>query len=112
MFELTKAKMESRKAKRLAIVEIDKYINILSTSLPAISDVEQRRVIETEIKELVGIKEVYKRYTELPGWFSELISTALKICTLIVSVVACEKVTNAGTGDRIVTDAMRQMPKM
>ena len=110
MFELMKAKMEAKTAKREAIVAIDKYISALSMSLPQIEDAELRRATEDEITKLVAVKEVYKKNTELPKWASEVISTGLKVVTLIGSVVACEIITNRGTGDKIVTDAVKKLP--
>lgn len=109
-FELFKAKLEAKKAKKEAILAIDKYISALSISLPEIKDVESRKMIEDEITKLVGVKEIYKKNTEIPKWASELISTSLKVVTLIGSVVACEVITNKGTGDKIVTDAIKRLP--
>ncbi len=109
-FELVKAKLEAKRAKKEAILAIDKYISALSMSLPEIKDVELRRQTEDEISKLVAVKEVYKKNTELPKWASELISTSLKVATLAGSVVACEIVTNRGTGDKIVTDAIKRLP--
>lgn len=109
-FELFKAKLEAKKAKKEAILAIDKYISALSISLPEIKDVESRRMIEDEITKLVGVKEIYKKNTEIPKWASELISTSLKVVTLVGSVVACEVITNRGTGDKIVTDAIKRLP--
>lgn len=109
-FELMKAKLEAKKAKREAIVAIDKYISALSMSLPQIEDAELRRATEDEITKLVAVKEVYKKNTEIPKWASEVISTGLKVVTLIGSVVACEVITNRGTGDKIVTDAVKKLP--
>jgi hypothetical protein len=110
MMELFKAKLEAKNAKREAIVAIDKYINALSMQLPSIEDIDTRRQIEEEICKLVSVKEVYKKNTELPKWASELISTVLKLATLAGSVVACEVITNRGTGDKIVTDAIKRLP--
>lgn len=110
MFDLMKAKLEAKKAKREAIVAIDKYISALSMSLPQIEDAELRRATEDEITKLVAVKEVYKKNTEIPKWASEVISTGLKVVTLIGSVVACEVITNRGTGDKIVTDAVKKLP--
>ena len=110
MFELTKAKLEAKKAKKDAILAIDKYIGALSMSLPQIEDVELRKSTEDEIVKLVSLKEVYKKNTELPKWASEVISTGLKLVTLIGSVVACEVITNRGSGDKIVTDAIKKLP--
>lgn len=109
-FELFKAKLEAKRAKKEAILAIDKYISVLSMSLPEIKDVELRRQTEDEITKLVAVKEVYKKNTELPKWCSELISTSLKVATLAGSVVACEIITNRGTGDKIVTDAIKKLP--
>ena len=109
-FELFKAKLEAKRAKKEAILAIDKYISALSMSLPEIKDVELRRQTEDEITKLVAVKEVYKKNTELPKWASELISTSLKVATLAGSVVACEVITNRGTGDKIVTDAIKRLP--
>lgn len=109
-FELFKAKLEAKRAKKEAILAIDKYISALSMSLPEIKDVELRRQTEDEITKLVAVKEVYKKNTELPKWASELISTSLKVVTLAGSVVACEVITNRGTGDKIVTDAIKKLP--
>lgn len=110
MFELTKAKLEAKRAKKEAIIAIDKYINTLSASLPAIEDNTKRQEAIDTITKLVAVKEVYKKCTELPKWASEAISTALKILTLVAGTVACEVVTNRGTGDRIVTDAFKRVP--
>lgn len=109
-FELFKAKLEAKKAKKEAILAIDKYISALSMSLPEIKDEELRRQAEDEIMKLVSVKEVYKKNTEIPKWASELISTGLKVATLAGSVVACEIITNKGTGDKIVTDAIKKLP--
>ena len=109
-FELFKAKLEAKRAKKEAILAIDKYISVLSMSLPEIKDEEERRQKEDEIMKLVSVKEVYKKNTELPKWASELISTSLKVVTLAGSVVACEVITNRGTGDKIVTDAIKKLP--
>lgn len=109
-FELFKAKLEAKRAKKEAILAIDRYISVLSMSLPEIKDVEERQKKEDEIMKLVSVKEVYKKNTELPKWASELISTSLKVVTLAGSVVACEVITNRGTGDKIVTDAIKKLP--
>ncbi len=111
-FELTKAKLEARKAKKEAILAIDKYINALSISLPTVQDTETRRQVEDEIARLVTVKECYKKNTELPKWASEAISTALKVLTLVGSVVACEVITNRGTGDKIITDGIKRLPSI
>ena len=109
-FELFKAKLEAKRAKKEAILAIDKYISVLSMSLPEIKDEEERQKKADEMMKLVSIKEVYKKNTELPKWASELISTSLKVATLAGSVVACEVITNRGTGDKIVTDAIKKLP--
>lgn len=109
-FELMKAKLEAKKARKEAIVAMDKYINALSMSLTTDMPAETKAEIENEISKLVSIKEVYKKNTELPKWASELISTGLKVVTLAGSVVACEVITNRGTGDKIVTDAIKRLP--
>lgn len=109
-FELFKAKMEAKRARREAIVAIDKYINVLSMSLPNIKEVEERKQIEDEITKLVAVKEVYKKNTELPKWAVELITTGGKIVTLVGSVVACEIITNRGTGDKFITDGIKRLP--
>lgn len=109
-FELFKAKLEAKRAKKEAILAIDRYISVLSMSLPEIKDEEERQKKEDEIMKLVSVKEVYKKNTELPKWASELISTSLKVATLAGSVVACEVITNRGTGDKIVTDAIKKLP--
>lgn len=109
-FELFKAKLEAKRAKKEAILAIDRYISVLSMSLPEIKDEEERQKKEDEIMKLVSVKEVYKKNTELPKWASELISTSLKVVTLAGSVVACEVITNRGTGDKIVTDAIKKLP--
>lgn len=110
MFELMKAKLEAKKARREAIVAIDKYINVLSMSLPETKDSEARKQIEDEITRLVAVKEIYKKNTELPKWASELITTGLKVVTLAGSVVACEVITNHGTGDKFITDGIKRLP--
>lgn len=109
-FELFKAKLEAKKARKEAIVAMDKYINALSMSLTPEMPAEQKKEIEDEITRLVSIKEVYKKNTELPKWASELLTTGLKIATLAGSVVACEVITNRGTGDKIITDAVKKLP--
>lgn len=109
-FELMKAKLEAKKARKEAIVAMDKYINALSASLTASMPAEQKKEIEDEIMKLVSIKEVYKKNTELPKWASECITTALKIAALAASVGACEVITNRGTGDKIITDAIKKLP--
>lgn len=110
MFELTKAKLEAKKARREAIVAMDKYINTLSASLTGDIPSEQKKEIEDEIMKLVSIKEVYKKNTELPKWASECITTALKIAAIAASVGACEIITNHGSGDKIITDAIKKLP--
>lgn len=109
-FELFKAKLEAKKARREAILAMDKYINALSMSMTETEDPEARRQIEDEISKLVAVKEVYKKNTELPKWASELITTGLKVVTLAGSVVACEIITNRGTGDKIITDGIKRLP--
>lgn len=111
-FELFKAKLEAKKARREAIVAIDKYINALSVSLPEKKDNEERKALEDEITRLVAVKELYKKNTELPKWASELITTALKVVTLAGSVVACEVITNRGTGDKLITDGIKRLPTL
>ena len=110
--ELFKAKLEAKKAKKEAILAIDKYISALSVGLPDIVDVESRRQAEEEIAKLVSVKEVYKKNTELPKWASELISTGLRVVILVGSVVACEVITNRGTGDKIITDGIKRLPNI
>ena len=110
MLELCKAKMEAKRARKEAIVAMDKYINALSMSLNADMPADKKAEIEAEITRLVSIKEVYKKNTELPKWASELISTTLKIVTLVGSVVACEVITNRGTGDKLIIDGIKKLP--
>lgn len=110
MLELWKAKKEAKAARREAISAIDKYVSALSISLPQIKEAEKRKEIEEEIAKLVAVKEIYKKNVEIPKWASEAITTGLKIVTLIGSVVACEIITNRGTGDKIVTDAVKRLP--
>ena len=112
MFELTKAKLEAKKARREAIIAIDKYINVLSVGLPDIKDREERKKIEEEITGLVAVKELYKKNTELPKWAQELLTTALKVVSLAASVAACEIITNRGTGDKIITDGIKRLPNL
>lgn len=112
MFELTKAKLEAKKARREAIIAIDKYINVLSVGLPDIKDRDERKKIEEEITGLVAVKELYKKNTELPKWAQELLTTALKVVTLAGSVVACEIITNRGTGDKLITDGIKRLPNL
>ncbi len=109
-FELFKAKMEARKARREAILAIDKYINILSAELPSITEVEVKKQKEEELVRMISAKDVYKRYTEIPKWAQECLTTALKLVTLVGSVVACEVITNRGTGDKIITDGIKRLP--
>ena len=109
-FELWKAKLEAKKARREAILALDKYINALSAELPSITDAEVRKQQEDEIMRMVSAKDVYKKYTEIPKWAQECLTTALKLITLIGSVVACEVITNKGTGDKLVTDAVKKIP--
>lgn len=109
-FELMKAKLEAKKAKKEAILAIDKYMSVLSASLPEIKDEELRKAAVDEMMKLASLKEVYRKNTEIPKWASEVISTGLKLVTLIGSVVACEVITNRGTGDKIVTDAIKKLP--
>lgn len=110
MFELLKAKMEAKQAKKEAIIAMDKYISILSLSLSDDMPGDKRREIEDEICKLVSIKEVYKKNTEPPKWMSECISTILKVAVLAATVGACEVITNRGTGDKIVIDAIKKLP--
>ena len=109
-FELFKAKLEAKKARREAIVAIDKYVNALSIALPTETDQEKRKVIMEEMSRLVSIKEVYKKNTELPKWAQEALTTLLKLATLAGSVAACEIITNRGTGDKIITDGIKRLP--
>lgn len=109
-FELFKAKMEAKRARREAIVAIDKYINVLSMSLPNIKEADERKQIEDEITRLVAVKEVYKKNTELPKWAQESITTVLKVVVLAGSVVACEVITDRGTGDKFITDGIKRLP--
>lgn len=102
--QLFKAKMESRRARKEAILAIDKYINALAADLPQITDENLKRETIDTMTKLVALKEVYKKNTELPKWASEVISTALKIITLIGGVVACEITTNRGTGDKFTNN--------
>lgn len=99
-FELFKAKLEAKKAKKEAIVAIDQYINALAADLPQITDEKLKGDTIDTMTKLVALKEVYKKNTELPKWAGEVISTALKIITLVGGVVACEITTNRGTGDK------------
>lgn len=99
-FELFKAKLEAKKAKKEAIVAIDRYINALAADLPQIADEKLKGDTIDTMTKLVALKEVYKKNTELPKWAGEVISTALKIITLVGGVVACEITTNRGTGDK------------
>ena len=109
-FELLKAKLEAKKARREAILVMDKYINTLSTSAADCKDVALRKEIIDEIGKWVSLKEVYKKNTELPKWAQELITTSLKLLTLAGSVVACEIVTNRGTGDKLIIDGFKRLP--
>ena len=110
MFELMKAKLEAKKAKREAILVMDRYINALSISASETQDVELRKQIIDEITKWVSLKEVYKKNTELPKWAQELITTSLKLVTLVGSVVACEIITNRGTGDKLILDGIKRIP--
>ena len=112
MFELFKAKCEAKKVRKEAIVKIDQYINALATDLPGITDEELKtKTIDTMTK-LVALKDVYKRNVEIPKWASEVISTALKIITLIGGVVACEITTNRGTGDKFTNSFFDKVTKI
>ena len=109
-FELLKAKLEAKKAKREAILVMDKYINALSVSASETKNAELRKQIVDEITKWVSLKEVYKKNTELPKWAQELITTSLKLITLVGSVVACEIITNRGTGDKLIIDGIKKLP--
>ena len=109
-FELFKAKLEARKARREAILAIDKYIKTLSVDISATDDAELKKQKETELMQMISAKDVYKRYTEIPKWAQECLTTALKLVTLVGSVVACEVITNRGTGDKIITDGIKRLP--
>lgn len=109
-FELMKAKLEAKRAKREAILVMDKYINALSVSAAETKDPELRKQIIDEIGKWVSLKEVYKKNTELPKWAQELITTSLKLVTLAGSVVACEVITNRGTGDKLIIDGLKRIP--
>lgn len=109
-FELLKAKLEAKKAKREAIIVMDNYIRALSISASETKDVELRKQIVDEITKWVSLKEVYKKNTELPRWAQELITTSLKLITLVGSVVACEIITNRGTGDKLIIDGIKKLP--
>lgn len=109
-FELFKAKLEAKKAKREAILVMDKYINALSISATEAKDSETRKQIVDEIAKWVSLKEVYKKNTEIPKWAQELITTSLKLITLVGSVVACEVITNRGTGDKLIIDGIKRIP--
>lgn len=111
-FELMKAKLEAKKARREAIIAIDKYINVLSVGLPDIKDREERKKIEEEITGLVAVKELYKKNTELPKWAQELLTTTLRILAMGASVAACEIITNRGTGDKYITDGIKRLPTL
>ena len=109
-FELTKAKLEARAAKRKAIGVMDKYICALSISVVETEDPEIRNRIIEEIKKWVELRDLYKKRTELPKWAQELITTSLKLITLVGSVVACEIITNRGTGDKLIIDCIKKVP--
>ena len=113
MFELCKAKIEEKKARREATIAIDMYINTLSENLATTFDPEERTKIIDELAKVVSIKEVYgRKNTEMLKLKSEIIITTLKILTLVGSVIACEVVTNRNTGDRIMTDAISRVPNI
>lgn len=112
MLELFKAKMEARRARREAVVAIDKYLKALAISLPETDDAEIRKQIEDEIARLISCKEVLRRSTEIPKWLGEALTTAFKLVTLVGSVVACEIITNRGTGDKIITDGIKRIPSL
>lgn len=109
-FELFKARLEARRAKREAILVMDKYINALSISASETKEAELRKEIVDEIGKWVSLKEVYKKNTEIPKWAQELITTSLKLVTLVGSVVACEIITNRGTGDKLIIDGIKKLP--
>ena len=109
-FELVKAKLEAKKAKREAILVMDKYINALSISAMEAKDSETKQKIFEEITKWVSLKDVYKKNTEVPKWAQELITTSLKLITLVGSVVACEIITNRGTGDKLIIDGIKKLP--
>lgn len=111
-FELIKAKAEAKKARREAIVAIDKYINVLTVGLPNKKDADERKQVEDEITRLVAVKELYKKNTELPKWAQELLTTIFKVVTLAGSVAACEIITNRGIGDKIITDGIKRIPSL
>ena len=113
MFELCKARIEERKARREAAIAIDTYINALSDNLAKTFDSEERTKIIDELAKVVSIKEVYgRKNTEMLKLKSEIIITTLKILTLIGSVIACEVVTNRNTGDKIIIDTMSRVPNI
>lgn len=109
-FELFKAKLEAKRVKREAILVMDRYINALSISASETEDAELRKQILEEITRWVSLKDVYKKKTEIPKWAQELITTSLKLITLVGSVVACEIITNRGTGDKLIIDGIKKLP--
>lgn len=109
MFEIIKAKNEARKCRREAIEALDKHIGTLTIGLLSTSDNEQRKLAEDEIARLATIREVLKKKQELPKWLNTAVETSCKVGGVILMVVLREKMMNAGTGDKIISDGMSQV---
>ena len=108
--ELVKAKAEARRARKEAINALDRYISTLTVALPNIKDDELRKKSEEEIARLIATRDVCRKKTELPKWVGEVLSTGLKLVTLVGSVLACEIVTSRGTGDKFITEGFKRLP--
>lgn len=108
-FELTKAKIEAKRARREAIVYIDKYINACAAELQSIKEPEERSKLIDEMTRLVAMKEVYKKATELPKWATEGLIYLGKIGVQAFTLFALKKTTYDGTGDKFTNMFFRDV---
>lgn len=111
-FEIMAAKREARKARREAIEALDKHIGTLTVGLLHTADSDARKEAEDEVARLVAIREVLKKKQDLPKWLNTAVETGVKVGGVVLMVVLKERMMNAGTGDKIISDGMGSVMRL
>ena len=101
MFELTKAKLEARRAKREAIIKLDLLVNNLTSELQTCTDEKVRQDMVDTITKIVILRDCYRKGVELPKWAAEAVSFGFKLLGLVAGAVTAEVMMNRGSGDKI-----------
>lgn len=111
MFELMKAKSEARKVRGETINTIEQFIRNQTVSLLKISDIDERKAAEDEIAKMAAIKEVLKKKQEPSKLVCILAEGGVKVGGIILTLFLKERMMNAGTGDKIISNGLDQIIK-